>query len=202
MPSNSAPYEIIAGSGVLWIAAYGTAFPDVDETPSGSWAKVGTDGDLNISEDGVTISHGKQYAKYRASGDTGVRKNFLTEQDLTVSLMINDLSLEQYKHALNGNAITTVAASSGVPGTKKIGLTSTPIPTTYALMLRIPSPYGDNMTAQWEWPRAQEVGNPQPKMVKGVPAGLALEFSILVDPSASTEAERFGRFVAQTAAAT
>jgi hypothetical protein len=68
---------------------------------------------------------------------------------------------------------------------------------TVALLVRGPSPYGDLMNLQFEVPRAAQTGNPQVVMKKDAPAGLALEWTALVDPNASSVAERFGRIVAQ-----
>ena len=53
----STPYEVVAQPFTLWVAPVGTAFPDVDTAPDGSWTKVGTSGDLNYTEDGVTVTH-------------------------------------------------------------------------------------------------------------------------------------------------
>jgi hypothetical protein len=201
MANNSVPYEIIAAPFTVWIAAVGTAFPEVDETPSGSWAKVGSSGDLNYLEDGVTVTHNRSFEKFRALGDLGSRKVFATEEDLMIALTLADLTLEQYKLALNNNAITTVTASSGVPGTKKIGLSSGSSVATYALLVRGPSPYGDDMVLQYELPRAAQSGNPAVVFRRAQPAALALEWTALVDPNASSSDERFGRIVAQTAVA-
>jgi hypothetical protein len=198
----SAPFEIIAQPFTLYTAPVGTAFPDVDTTPGAGWTKVGTNGDLNYTEDGVTVNHAQTVEAFRALGSTGPRKAFRTEEELRISLTLADLSLEAYKLAMNGNAITTTAAASGTPGTKDIGLSRGLAVTQYALLIRgAGSPYGASMAMQYEIPVAVEAGEPEVVFVKGEPAGLALEFLVLEDPSASTESERFGRLVAQNAAA-
>lgn len=201
MSNNSVPYEIIAAPYEVWVAPVNTAFPDVDEAPLSPWAKVGTSGDLNYTDEGVTVAHSHTFEKFRASGDLGARKVFATEEDLMISLALADMTLEQYRLALNNNPITTTSASSGVPGTKKIGLSLGISVATYALLVRGPSPYGDNMGSQYEVPRAAQSGNPSVTGGRGTPRSLALEWTALVDPNAASDDERFGRLICQTAAA-
>lgn len=198
MPNNSLPYEIIAAPFTVWYAPVGTAFPDIEQAPLAPWAKIGSSGDLNYMDDGVTISHAQTMEKFRALGDAGSRKVFRTEEDLMVALVLADLTLEQYAHALNSNTITTVPAATNA-GYKKIGLSRGFSVATVALLVRGPSPYGANWSMQFEVPRAAQSGNPEVVMRKDTPAGLALEWTALVDPNAASEFERFGRIIAQTA---
>lgn len=198
MANNSAPYEIIAAPFVVWYAPLGTAFPAIAIAPPSPWAKVGSSGDLNYLDEGIKVSHSQTMNLFRSLGDAGSRKAFRTEEDLMVSLTLADLTLEQYAHALNSNTVTTTAAGAAA-GYKKLGLSRGFSVATYALLLRGPSPYGDDWNMQFEIPRAAQTGNPEPVMRKGEPAALALEWTALVDPDASTEFERFGRLIAQHA---
>lgn len=199
MPSNSLPYEIIAAPFELYFAPVGTAFPAINlATPAAPWTKVGSSGSLNYDDaEGVKVSHAQSIAKFRALGDSGSRKVFRTEEDLMIALKLIDVTLEQYAHALNSNAVAVSAASSGVAGFKKIGLSRGFSVATVALLVRGPSPYGDSMTMQFEVPRAAQSGNPEVLISKGTPMGLALEWTALVDPNAVNEFERFGRLIAQ-----
>src|SRR5262245_60682115 len=120
--SNAVPYEVIAAPYTVYIAPIGESFPAINATPAGNWVKVGTNGDLNYQDDGVTVQHSQTIEKWRSLGDTGVRKVFRTEEDLLIRLMLADVSLEQYRHALNMNAVSTTAAGSGTAGFKKLGL--------------------------------------------------------------------------------
>lgn len=198
MPANSLPYEIIAAPFTVWYAAVGTTFPLVSAAPSGSWTKVGSSGDLNYLDEGVTVAHSQAMELFRALGDSGSRKAFRTEEDLKISLMLADLTLEQYQLALNANTITTTSQAVGVAGNKKVGLSRGLSVSTVALLVRGPSPYGDDMTLQFEVPRAAQTGNPEVVFRRDQPAALLLEWTALVDPDASSADERFGRLRAQT----
>lgn len=195
------PFEIVAGPFTLWLAPVGTAFPLIGAAPAGTWIKVGTGGDKNYSDDGVTVMHSQNIEQVRPAGTLGAVKAFRTEEDLMVSLTLWDITLEQYATALNGNTVSTTAAGAGTAGFKKIGLSRGQEVTTYALLARGISPYGDGYTAQYEVPRCYQSGNAEPVYVKGVPAGLELEFTALEDATAASAAERFGRFVTQHAVA-
>lgn len=202
MPTNSLPYEVLGMPGEVYIADVGTAFPDIDAAPGVGWTLLGTAGNLNYTQDGIKVSNSQSTSVFRALGDAGPRKVFRTEEDLKIALEIADMTLEQYKQALNGNSIT---ASTGVAGTadyKKIGLSRGLTIDTSALLIRIPggSPYIADGNSQFEIPQAQQIGSAEPVFRRDGPALLAFEWMALVDPNAASDDERFGRFVAQTAA--
>lgn len=197
---NSVPYEVIAAPFTLYVAPTGTAFPDVDSTPGAEWTKVGTSGPLNYDRaEGVTVEHRQSTSPWRSSGDTGVRKNFRVEEDQIVRLKLVDITLEQYALAMNHNTVTTVPAGAGTPGYRKIGLSRGSNIVTKALLVRgNVSPYGEDWNSQYEIPLAQQIGSPSVALSKpGEPAGLNLEFMTLVDTTAASEDERFGRLIAQ-----
>ncbi|MFZ5749101.1 MAG: hypothetical protein ACOY45_15760 [Pseudomonadota bacterium] len=195
------PYEIIGAPFTLWLAPVGTAFPLIDAAPGGAWKLVGSNGDENYTEDGVTIQHSQTINKVRTAGSVGARKALRDSEDMMVSLTLLDMTLEQYALALNGNEVETTAAGIGTAGYKTLGLSRGEEVTTYALLVRGPSPYAPGMNAQFEVPRCYESGSPQPVFRKGQPAGLALQFDALEDPDAASADERFGRLIAQHLAA-
>jgi len=199
MPDNSAPFEIIAAPFTLHVAPVGTPFPDVDAEPAVTWVKVGTSGDRNYTEDGVTVQHSRSIEKWRAVGSPGPRKAWPTEEDLIIGLTLADLSLEQYQLALNHQTVATVAAGVGTAGYKSLGLSRGLSLPQRALLIRGASPYGDGFTMQYEVPVAYQSGSPEVVFRKNEPAALALEWTALEDPDAATENERFGRILAQTA---
>lgn len=201
--SNSAPYEIIAAPFVAYHAPVGTAFPAIEEEPGVAWTLIGTNGDRNISEDGVTVKHSETVEEVRTLGSMGPVKAFRTEEGLNLSFTLLDLSLENYAVALNHNAVTTVAP--GVHGGyKKVGLSRGRNLPERALLIRgAVSPYGNgdvDWNMQYEVERAVQIGEPEVVYTKGGdPAGLALEWLCLEDPDAASEDERFGRLLAQNA---
>lgn len=192
----SAPYEIIAAPFTLWLAPVATPFPLPDDPPSGTWVKVGTSGDLNYKRDGVTVQHPQSTVKFRALGDLGSRKIFITEEDLTIKIMLADMTLEQYALALNHNTVSTVAPAAGVVGYKTIGLSRGSQVTQKALLVRGPSPYDEQFFMQYEVPIAVQTGSPEVVYRLEEPASLSLEWNALVDTTAASPAERFGRLVA------
>jgi len=202
MPANTTPFEIIAAPFTIWIAPVAEAFPDLDtDPPGGNWTKVGTNGDLNYSDAGVTISHAQSMNFWRALGDAGSRKVFRQEEDLMIRVEMVDVSLEGYTEALHRQTPADVAAGSGTVGYKTIGLSrGLSVPTT-ALLVRGPSPYLDGEFSQYEVPIAAQSGSPEPVYRRDEPAMLALEWTALVDTGAANEFERFGRLRAADAAA-
>lgn len=197
---NAQPFEVIGAALTVFYAPVGTAFPDVDETPAIEWIKVGSSGPLNYDDDGIEVEHPQSFNFWRSLGEASSRKAFRTEEDLMIRLTLVDLTLEQYRLALNRNAITTTPAGLGVPGKKKVGLSRGLTVDTMALLVRGPSPYMFDGTAQYEVPIAAQIGSPTVVYQRREPAGLELEWRALVDPS-QPAAEFLGRFVAQTAVA-
>jgi len=197
--ANSTPFEVIAAPFKLYLAPVGTAFPLIDAAPAVDWLLIGSSGDLNYHSDGVTVEQMQTISKWRSLGDSGSRKVFRQEEDLMIRLTLVDITLEQYKYAINSNSVATTAAGVGTAGFKTLGLSRGLAVATNALLLRGPSPYGDDWTLQYEVPRAAQSGNPTVVYQRQEPAGLALEWSALVDPSQSAS-QYFGRIVAQHAA--
>lgn len=190
------PYEIIAAPYEVWTAPTGEAFPATNAAPGGNWNKLGTSGTRNYSEDGVSVVMERKFEEVRTLGSTGPLKVLMPEEGLKINLTLHDLTLEELNKALNANAIT---AAGGPPATKKIGLSHGGSPTEYALLVRGPSAYDDALNAQFEIPRAVLTSSPEMVFKKDEPAGVEMEFTALEDLNASSAAERFGRYIAQTA---
>lgn len=193
---NTVPYEVISAPGTAYLAATGTAFPAINAAPSGSFTKLGTNGDLNYDgATGIVVSHPQSINKWRSLGDLGSRKIFPTEEDLMIKLKVVDLTLEQLKYALNNNTVTDTAAGSGTAGHRKVGLSRSFTVSTFALLLRFnTSAYGATATwnTQYEIPIVAMMGSPELMYKQGEPVGYELEFHALVDSAAASAAERFG----------
>ncbi len=192
------PFEIIGAPLTLWLAPVGTAFPLINAAPGAGWTKLGTNGDRSYEAGGVTTTHAKSYDKVRTAGASGPVKAFLTEEDLMFGVTLLDMTLEQYAAALNGNTVTTVAPATGVPGTKKIGLSEDVGRTKeYALLARGLSPYNEALAMQYCVPRCYQSGAPAPVFRKGgTGAALALRYEALEDLAAANAQERFGYIIA------
>lgn len=194
------PYEIVSGPLTLYVAPVGTAFPAIDAAPAGDWGLVGTSGDRNYSDDGVSIQHSQTINKVRPAGAVGAVKALRQDEDLRVTVTLWDATLEQYALALGGGDPTTVAAGVGTAGYKSIGLSRSEEVKQYALLARGKSAYNDAMAAQYEVPRCYVDASPTVLYNKGVPAGLEMGFEALEDLEAEAEDERFGRLIMQHAA--
>ncbi len=197
----SAPQEIIIAPYEIYLAPVGEAFPAIDATPGGNWQKLGTSGKRNMSDEGVTVESSQSIQKKRNLGSTGGIKAVRTEEDLKISFSLEDMTLEQYQKALNGNAIGEIAQASGVAGQKYMTMHQGPNVKMYALLARGVSAYMDGGKAQYEVPYCYQSANVAPKFNKSDVATLKMEFEALEDPDAATDEERFGRLRQQTAAA-
>jgi len=197
------PLEVVAAPFEIYIAPTGESFPDTDEVPAGNWVKIGTSGNRNITEDGVTVQHEQTIEQFRSLGSTGPIKSFRTEEGLIITFTLVDLTLENYKYALNFNTVSTTAAASGVPGYREIDLWQGLDVVQKALLVRgvNASPYLANSEVQWEVPVVYENAAKEVVASKGTPIGLALEYIALEDPSAASESKRFGRLLAEEAVA-
>lgn len=196
------PYEIMGVPFTLYVAPVGTAFPLLGAAPSGDWLKIGTSGDRNYSDEGVTVAHSQALNSVRGAGATGPQKAWRTEEDLVVSLTLWDMTLEQYAIAINTNPVATTAAGVGTIGFKTLKLYQGVEVRTMALLIRgEASAYGEGWKSQYQVPVCYQSGNPEPVFTKGEPAGLALEFTALEDPNAATPDARFGSLIMQHAIA-
>jgi hypothetical protein len=194
------PYEIIAAPLTAWLSPVGTAYPEVGALPSATWVKVGANGAGSIEDNGITIESSQKIDLLRTLGSMGPVKAFRSEVALKISFTLLDMTVEAWKLALNGNSLSTVAASSGVPGSKSIQLMRTGDVTYYAMLLRGPSPVADEMSADYRFPRVCQFGNPKPLYKKFPPAALLLEFDGIEDPDYANG--KFGEYITQTANAT
>jgi hypothetical protein len=201
--SNTAPFNILMAVGDVFIAPLGTAFPDPDEAPSGSWSKLGTLGVEDFTDDGVTITSEQEINEVYGAGSTVARKISRVTEGATVALTLMDMTLEQVRHALNENAITTTAAASGTPGTKSVKLYQGVDVSVYALLVRNHSPYSGDAGSylQYQLPAVYQSGNPEVTFNKGEAAGIAMEWKTIRDPNASSITDSMGKIIAYTAAA-
>lgn len=186
-----APFEIVAHPLTVYLAAVGTAFPATNATPSASWTKLGTSGDKNYDEEGVTVTHQQTIATFRPAGSTAERKAWRTEEGLLIAFTLVDVSPEQYAKVLNDIAVTTTV---GPPATKDFNLLRGVDVARFALLARGKSPVLETVNAQYQVPIVIQNGEPAPVYRKGEPAGLQVEFKALEDDTTG-----FGKLMVQTA---
>ncbi|MFQ5775863.1 MAG: hypothetical protein ACE5GS_15175 [Kiloniellaceae bacterium] len=192
------PFEIIATPFTLYWAPVAEPFPLIDAAPAGNWSQIGTSGNRNYSDEGVTVAHGQSVELFRPVGSTGPVKASRTEESLIIRVTLWDLLLEQYRLLLNNNVVATTAAASGTAGFKEVPIYQGLSVNTLALLVRGDvSPEGAGWKSQYEVPVCFQSGSPEPVFAKGAPAGLTLEFTALEDPNAATASARFGRLVVQ-----
>lgn len=174
------PYEIVAAPLTVWVAPVGTEFPDVNELPGVAWFKIGTSGDKNYADEGVTVTHEQTLGVFRGAGSTVPRKTWRTEEDLGFGFTLVDVSAAQYAKILNDAAITTTPASVGVAGTDRFELVQGIEVGQVALLARGVSPEDELFVAQYQVPRSYEASPSRAVQYgKGAPAGLACSFRTL-----------------------
>ncbi len=197
------PFEIIAAPVVVYQAVVGEAFPLIDAAVAGNWAQIGTSGDRNITEDGITVAHPDEVEMFYSVGGTGPQKVFRVREGFMCRFELADITLEMYRHILNDNSVTDTPASSGVAGIREVDIYRGVGVSQVALLIRgLFSAYGDTFNSQFQIPNCFQTGSPEPVFRKGVPAALAFEFTAIEDPLAATAADRFGKLVVQDASPT
>lgn len=171
--------SILNGPLELWFAPTGTAFPGVDDDPSLSFTLIGSSGDKSYTEDGVVVSIDSTTEEFTPLGGVFPRRAFITNRSLAVTVTLADLSLDQVRLAFNQNVVTTNVND------REISLDGGVELNCFALLIRgtgkSPEVEGDNM--QFELFQVREAGSQEITFVKGEPAGVALEFLALDDPT-------------------
>lgn len=194
----SAPFEIMAVPFDVYLAPAGTAKPDIDAAidASGSdWVLLGRRGADEYDAGGITVTHGQTVNVYRGLRGTAGVKAFRTEEELTFGFTLNDLTLESYGKVLN-DAMVDDAGNS-----RAISIYQGAQVATFALVARSPDgPYGDGLPVQYWIPNCFQSGSPAVVHQKGIPAGLALVFTAMLNLEADSDDERFGVLEAQDVA--
>lgn len=198
-----APLHVVSTPFEVWIAPTGESFPAIEDAPAGNWVKIGTSGSRSITEDGVSVQHTQTIEVFRSAGSTGPIKPFRTEEGLIITFTIADLTLENYKYALNFVTVSDTAAGGGDAGYRDVDMYMDLDVDTRALLVRglNASPYLANTDVQYQVPVVFENGSKEIIGQKGTPIGVALEYMAIEDPNASTAADRFGKLVMQDEAA-
>ena len=175
----AAPEEILAYPLNVYLATVGTTFPLIDANPSVSWSLLGTQGDLNYDENGVTVSHGEDVFDFTPAGSTMPAKRFRTGESLLTKLNLVDVSPDVYAKVMNNASVTTVAGGVGTAGEKHFSLFRGDQVTSFAVLLRGPSPVDNSLNMQYEVPKAFVSVNGDVTYNKGVVAALPIEIQMI-----------------------
>ena len=182
--------EIVAAPLEVYIAPLGESFPSIDAAIGGNWVQIGSSGSANMADEGLTVQHTQEVNEISVAGATAPVKAFRSSEGLVIGFTLYDLRLEEYSRLLNGNAVTTVAATGTIPGEKSINLYRGVNMVTNALLVRggaSPEQEGENL--QYEVPVVYQAGAPEPVFTKSEAAALAFEFMALFDADASAGKE-------------
>ncbi len=185
-------YNVLTGVGRMYIAPVGTAFPNVNDNPSNTWV------DLGDTQDGVDVDLNDKIELTHTDQRTGPVKPTRTEETAKIKTKLAEATLENLANAL-GVSVTNTDPGSGTIGKREIPLYRGAVVTEYALLFRGGSPYGP-YNAQYQVPRAYFTLDAL-KYEKGKNLALPISIEMLEDLNAATASERFGKLVAQSAAA-
>lgn len=174
------PYEIICSPYTVFAAPVATAMPKVDATNaavvSGGWTQVGTSGNKNYSDTGVTVTHTQTVSTFIPAGSTTVRKAWRVDEGLTIGFELADLSAAQYALIIDNVTVTPQVATTGLAADSHFEVMRGVQVNQYALLVRGISPFNESYTAQYEVAAAFQMGNPAPRFSKQGPALLVVEF--------------------------
>lgn len=164
-----APHEVVAAPLTVYLAPIGTAFPAVYE-PEASfnalWDKLGTEGDRNYTDAGVTVNHAEDTEDFTPAGSTMPIKRFRTGETFEISLELADVSPEMYALVMNDATVTTASRN------KHFELFRGDQVNGFAVIARGMSPVDNDLNLQYEFSRAFVSVNGEVTWNKGAVAAL------------------------------
>lgn len=170
------PYEIVCAPYTVYQAPVGTAMPALNASPAAPWVVWGTSGNLNYTEDGVTVNHGQTVNTFTPAGGTMPRKAWRTEEMLTVTFTLADMSPTQYAMAMDNATLATVTATASGADLHFELYRGVNVKQA-ATLIRGISPANEALTAQYELPNTYQSGSPSPTFSKQNPAEMAIEIT-------------------------
>lgn len=186
------PYEVRVGPGRVYVAPTGTAFPLVGAAPAAAWI------DLGRTEGGVTIRHTKETEAITVDQAMLPVKEVVTAKRLEIEFALAEITVERYAKLLEDATITTTAAGTGVPGTKKVTLFGNDSHKQFAMLVRVPSGSFDG-DSQYELKNVvRGSGDMEMAFKKGEKTVIPTTWVALED---SANPGQFGTYVEYTAAA-
>ena len=176
-----AELEIIAGPMKIYAAPAVEAMTAVGSSPAGNWVLLGTSGDLNYTEEGVTIRNEQETEMWRSLGSPYPRKSFRPSADTFVDVVVADMSLVHLRLAWNNNTVTSAS------GFDHISMDAGLAPTEHSLLIRGTgnSPLIASGNMQIEIEKCVEVGSRELVFVKGEPVAVAFSFQVILNEGGS-----------------
>ena len=188
-------YEILTGVGTLYLAPAGETAPAVDATPAGNWASMG------LTDGGVKITQEQKIEKIYVDQETGAVKAVRSEEGMKIETKLAIATLENLADVL-GLTVTDTAPGAATIGTRSVPNYRGKAVDEYAVLFRGNSPYGESFPAQYYVPRVYFDGALEAEFKKDGNVLIPVVFEALVDLSAVTDADKFGKLTAQDATAT
>jgi len=187
------PFELIVGPVTVYTGPVAEARPDLEDAPAGNWVTLGTNGDKNYEESGVSIEPTQEIAEWFSLGSTAPQQAFRTQERILVSLALADLTAEHLAKVWNDVSVTDTAPGSGTAGVRDFDMLRGSSVTEYGLLLRWDvSPYIVTAKMQIWLPRVYVVSMGALAAVKGEPMSTEVVFSALEHSTSG-----FGKFEAQ-----
>ena len=190
-----AAYDILIGTGKLYVADTGTTFPTLDEDPAttSGWRYVGP------TADGIKVDFDETINEFSSDQDIGTVEAIRSEEKAMITANLFEATLENLADVMS-QSVTSIAAGSGTTGYKQIGMSRGATVTKKAILFRANSPYGP-YAGQYELPYGYISGKVGMEYKKDGMVVVACEFHALVDPNATDTTEKFGRIKYGNAAA-
>ena len=99
--------DVLIGTGVLYVAAKGTAFPAQDSSTATQWAANPSGWtDVGFSEDGWTLEYDKTFEDIMVAEEIDPVKSVKSAQEIRLTGTLAQASLTNIKEAFGGGTIT------------------------------------------------------------------------------------------------
>jgi hypothetical protein len=143
------------------------------------WEKLGTEGDANYDESGVSVSHGETVNDFTPAGRTMPSKRFRVGEDFLIKVNLVDLGPTAYAKVMNDAEVTDTPSSSGVAGKAAFSLYRGDEVSSFAVLARGRSSVDNDLNLQYRFSKAFVSVNGDVIWNKGVPAMLPTEIQAI-----------------------
>lgn len=187
------PAQHIVGPLTFYLADVGSAFPDVSDTPTTPWTKLGTSGAQDY-EDGISVTLGQTIQTFTPAALTAPTDAFRTAEQPTFDVILADTTAAEFAKVMNDATVTQTGAGVGTAGVSSFELYQGLTVATFAMVARGVSAHDPDMAAQYQVPIVYQSGSPKPSYTKTAVTSLAVTFALLYDST-----DKYGKLVIQTA---